>query len=158
MGGKKANEWGLYDMVGNVWQWCGGAVDPNSDGKNFPKRGGSYQWDSIFCHSAFRGAIAAGGSRDDLGFRVVLRPGYPPPRVGTPTDASKPDPGVRKPDANSDPKPTDLSDAAVVDARSHIPGDFKDDYTALQSPKVRQAFAGKLLGLAQSAEAHSLRR
>jgi formylglycine-generating enzyme required for sulfatase activity len=86
VGEKKPNAWGLYDMVGNVSQWCldwlgrypgGNAIDPPgpSSGSVHVKRGGSWGEDAYYCRSAFRG----GDNPDTLGhpevgFRLALTP------------------------------------------------------------------------------------
>ena len=84
-GGKKcANAWGLYDMHGNVWEWCqdwsngdypsGSAIDPTgaSSGSLRIIRGGCYAGDAGTCRSASRGGYFQNRRDvDSLGFRLV---------------------------------------------------------------------------------------
>ncbi|MCA2624075.1 MAG: SUMF1/EgtB/PvdO family nonheme iron enzyme [Microcystis sp. M20BS1] len=89
VGQKKPNAWGLYDMSGNVWEWCEDNWHDNS--KNAPKdgsawlikdnysqilRGGSWFLNPDYCRSAYR---KYDYRRDDLsncfGFRVVCGAG-----------------------------------------------------------------------------------
>ena len=91
-GGKKANPWGLYDMGGNVWQWCADYYDKDyyaKRNKKDPKndkdsdrrilRGGSWINFARTCRSANRFYVYNPANPDHVnGFRVVLRS---PPRT-----------------------------------------------------------------------------
>ena len=72
-GAKKTNELGLYDMSGNVrewcWDWYGKVLDSNS-GSVRVWRGGGWLGDAHACESSYRGNYEANSSGYDQGFRV----------------------------------------------------------------------------------------
>jgi formylglycine-generating enzyme required for sulfatase activity len=90
VGQKLANPWGLYDMHGNVYEWCqdwwsdslpgGIAIDPQGPATGWFRvlRGGSWDYDASFCRSAYRNDTSDPAYwYYGLGFRVVLAPGQP---------------------------------------------------------------------------------
>jgi formylglycine-generating enzyme required for sulfatase activity len=79
---KKPNSWGLYDMHGNVWQWCRDWYAPKHPGGKDPEvteraslrvlRGGGWNNSGGDCRSALRHGLEPGYRDSDLGFRVAL--------------------------------------------------------------------------------------
>ena len=72
VGQKKPNRWGLYDMHGNVWEWCV-LQDPSSD-LDTVLRGGSCFNSACFCRSACRSTYRDSTDDCEVGFRVVAIP------------------------------------------------------------------------------------
>ena len=81
VGMKKPNPWGLYDMHGNVLEWCSdwyddpltGGVDPvgPEEGSNRVFRGGGWRGVPGGCRSANRFSLDPSSRCDILGFRVA---------------------------------------------------------------------------------------
>ncbi len=82
VGSKKPNGFGLYDMSGNLWEWCqdgwsdnylGSPKDGSARIPDDPKRvirGGCFSYDAKFCSSSSRSWLPCEMQYKDVGFRV----------------------------------------------------------------------------------------
>jgi len=69
VGEKKPNPWGLYDMHGNVWEWCADVFDKKQ--KTRVRRGGSWFSNDFYSSSTYRSRSIPLSSFHDVGFRLV---------------------------------------------------------------------------------------
>ncbi|TAE67868.1 MAG: formylglycine-generating enzyme family protein [Bacteroidetes bacterium] len=95
VGLKMPNQLGIYDMTGNVWEWCEDKYDSNyytlcdeqnqknreivknpvnkdSNTTHFVNRGGSYFYDAVACAVRYRYYYDAVNRHDNIGFRCVV--------------------------------------------------------------------------------------
>jgi formylglycine-generating enzyme required for sulfatase activity len=82
VGEKAPNDWGLYDVHGNVWEWSWDgfadypdedATDPTGpEGGNLRvQRGGAWSFSAQFCRAATRTGVFAGQNGTDVGVRLA---------------------------------------------------------------------------------------
>lgn len=85
---KSPNELGLYDMSGNLWEWCSdawynyksgeevnpvhGPVHGDDLGSLHVLRGGSWDAEAGFCRVSYRSCVSSGSATIAIGFRLVL--------------------------------------------------------------------------------------
>lgn len=87
VGLKKPNNWGIYDIVGNVWEWCEDVwksdyadfpADASANLQNIEKqhrrstRGGSWAMNAFRCRSSYRSFDWNDTATEKLGFRVIM--------------------------------------------------------------------------------------
>jgi formylglycine-generating enzyme required for sulfatase activity len=71
------NGYGLFDMHGNVWEWCDDVYPGNPAGAMRVLRGGSWRSCAASCRSAARQGLPSAARADDVGFRVVMEQWQP---------------------------------------------------------------------------------
>jgi len=72
VGSYKPNQLGIYDLHGNVWEWCHDLYEAGGSGRVF--RGGSWDDDASDCRESFRSRNAPSRRGSYLGFRLAAVP------------------------------------------------------------------------------------
>jgi len=136
VGGKKPNAFGLYDMHGNVWEWCSDRyVSYANADKRAPARpdcwthcvlrGGSWFHDLKFCRSASRlGHITHWPSIVYIGFRVVVDLPSAPSNISLalPSVSQEPKSGPRTEKSNDSNRRAGEADRALRELGKSLRG------------------------------------
>lgn len=69
--GRAPNAWGLYDMLGSVWEWCWDRYDPEVYGTYRVLRGGGWFDERWSCRAGVRRRSHPTLRLDDVGFRLA---------------------------------------------------------------------------------------
>jgi len=85
VGSFEANPFGLYDTVGNAWEWCAdnwhenyegaptdGSVWKGANESRRVLRGGSWNFNPDFCRTAYRYWLTSDNRNQNFGFRVAV--------------------------------------------------------------------------------------
>jgi formylglycine-generating enzyme required for sulfatase activity len=71
VGGKQPNAWGLYDVLGNVWEWCWDLYDAEVYGTYRVLRGGGWFDEPWSCRASVRRRSHPTFQLGDVGFRIA---------------------------------------------------------------------------------------
>ena len=71
VGGKRPNDWGFHDMLGNVWDWCWDVYDAEVYGAYRVLRGGGWFDEHWSCRTSTRRRSHPTFQVDDVGFRIA---------------------------------------------------------------------------------------
>ncbi|MCX4821393.1 formylglycine-generating enzyme family protein [Streptomyces sp. NBC_01142] len=71
VGDRQPNAWGLYDMLGNVWDWCWDIYDAEVYGAYRVLRGGGWFDEQWSCRASARRRSHPTFQVDDVGFRIA---------------------------------------------------------------------------------------
>jgi formylglycine-generating enzyme required for sulfatase activity len=152
VGQKKANAWGLFDMHGNVWQWCqdrygdypgSDQVDPLGpvQGSDRVIRGGGWDDGGRHCRSAFRYGFIPEFRVNHRGFRLALVPSIVNPSLpqaegpGTPDQKPSPPEPVVIPAPVNPPLPREDKPQLVV-----VPGGTRAGEVITNSLEMKLAW------------------
>ena len=176
VGEKKPNAWGLYDMLGAVWQYCSDWHDADSNGnssladsagyRRFAVRGGSWVGDATHCRCAYRNfAYKSPPDHPWLygGLRVVAEIPRSGPAAPVPDGSRNPKREVENPKSEAPPTPpapraetgsAQSEEAKVIREIERLGGtvtvhdDGRGTWVGLSGAQVTDAALERLNGLA----------
>nr|HPO07303.1 SUMF1/EgtB/PvdO family nonheme iron enzyme [bacterium] len=146
VGTKLPNAWGLFDMSGNVWEWCQdwyGAYstvlvsDPTGPQSGFNRvlRGGGWNNLPWRCRSAHRATALPNMIFEELGFRLVLSSTDTATAISTPTPTAT-NTATVPPTATNTPMPTNTPTVIPTATNTPMPTS-----TPTVTPTPRQTFS-----------------